>query len=68
MSHCCKYIINYTKASIPPPSTAIEATNNNHLSHNYSFDSAKTNGQQRIAAPQTNISNNKDERSLSPRK
>jgi hypothetical protein len=32
MSHCCKYIINYSKTSIssPPSSSAIETTNNHH--------------------------------------
>jgi hypothetical protein len=54
MSHCCKYIINYSKASIAPPPPSIEPTNNNHL---YSFDSTKQ--------QPTNPSNNKPERSKS---
>ena len=72
MSHCCKYIINYSKGSIPSPSTTVETTkNNNHLYHDYSFDNAKSNEQQRIISPRINSKNNNDnkhERSLSPRK
>ncbi len=57
MSHCCKYIINYSKPSIappPPPPSAIETTNNNHM---YSFDNTK----QQPTIP----INNKSERSKS---
>jgi hypothetical protein len=62
MSHCCKYIINYSKSST---SDKISTTNNNnHLYHDYSFDSPKSNRQQRVISPRMN----QIERSLSPRK
>ena len=67
MSHCCKYIINYSKSS---PDNTTNSTNNNnnnnnnHLYHDYSFDSPKSNRQQRMISPRPN----QPERSLSPRK
>ncbi|CAF1090583.1 unnamed protein product [Rotaria sp. Silwood1] len=69
MSHCCKYIINYSKTSILSVPSTVETNNNNNnnLYHDYSFDNSKSNGQQRILSPRTNRSNNKVERSLSPR-
>ncbi|CAF3461873.1 unnamed protein product [Rotaria socialis] len=64
MSHCCKYIINYSKTSMPSPAPIIETkTNNNNFYHDYSFDNPKSNGQQRIGSS----TNSKIERSLSPR-
>jgi hypothetical protein len=60
MSHCCKYIINYSKSSTNDNNN----NNNNHLYHDYSFDSPKSNQQQRVISPRMN----KLERSLSPRK
>ncbi|CAF1401612.1 unnamed protein product [Rotaria sordida] len=74
MSHCCKYIINYSKTSIisppPPPPSTIE-TNNNQLYNDYSKSNEQ---QQRILSSHTNSSNNNNnnnnnklERSLSPR-
>ena len=67
MSHCCKYIINYSKTSMGD--TTINNNNNNnnnnnHLYHDYSFDSPKSNRQQKIISPR----NNQAEGSLSPRK
>jgi hypothetical protein len=59
MSHCCKYIINYSKSS-----TVDTSDNNNHLYHDYSFGSPKSNQQQRVMSPRIN----QLERSLSPRK
>lgn len=66
MSHCCKYIINYSKTnSIDTTTTTAGANhNNNHLYHDYSFDTAKSNRQQRIMSPH----NSQVEQSLSPRK
>jgi hypothetical protein len=72
MSHCCKYIINYSKPSIidvvPPPTNNNNNNNNNHLYHDYSFDSPKSNGQQRMISPRNSSNFNESERSLSPRK
>ncbi len=62
MSHCCKYIINYSKSSTMETPTTIN--NNNHLYHDYSFDNTKSNRQQRVMSPR----HNQPERSLSPRK
>ncbi|CAF3627643.1 unnamed protein product [Adineta steineri] len=74
MSHCCKYVINYSKPPAVDPTTTAAATannnnnnNNNSLYHDYSFDSGKTNGQQRMTSPRTNSTFNQSERSLSPR-
>ncbi|CAF4457237.1 unnamed protein product, partial [Rotaria sp. Silwood2] len=68
MSHCCKYIINYSKTSILPPPSTVETNNNNNLYHDYSFDNSKSNGQQRPRMNSSNNNNNnKLERSLSPR-
>ncbi|CAF3877344.1 unnamed protein product, partial [Adineta steineri] len=76
MSHCCKYVINYSKPpAVDPTTTAAAAAtannnnnnNNNSLYHDYSFDSGKTNGQQRMTSPRTNSTFNQSERSLSPR-
>jgi len=65
MSHCCKYIINYSKSSTSDTkSTTNNNNNNNHLYHDYSFDSPKSNRQQRVISPRMN----QIERSLSPRK
>ncbi len=65
MSHCCKYIINYSKSSTGETSNNNNNNNNqHHLYHDYSFDSPKSNRQQRIISPR----NNQLERSLSPRK
>jgi hypothetical protein len=61
MSHCCKYIINYSKSSTMETPTTIN--NNNHLYHDYSFDNTKSNRQQRVMSPR----HNQPERSLSPR-
>ncbi len=63
MSHCCKYIINYSKSSISDTNN-----NTNHLYHDYSFDSPKSNGQQKIISPRISSGFNQPERSLSPRK
>lgn len=78
MSHCCKYIINYSKPPTvdttitAPASTTTPPTNtpsnNNHLYHDYSFDSAKSNGQQRMTSPHSNATFYQSERSVSPRK
>jgi hypothetical protein len=67
MSHCCKYIINYSKQSSTVETTT-NNNNNNHLYHDYSFDAPKVNGQQRIISPRISPPHNKPERSLSPRK
>ena len=73
MSHCCKYIINYSKPAIidtiPTTTTTTNNNNNNnnHLYHDYSFDSAKSNGQQRRMSPRSNSTFNQSEQSLSPR-
>ena len=65
MSHCCKYIINYSKSSAVEPSTTTTTTNNNnHLYHDYSFDSPKSRRQQKMISPR----DEQLERSLSPRK
>jgi hypothetical protein len=61
MSHCCKYIINYSRSS------TVDTTHNN-LYHDYSFDSPRSNGQQKIISPRINSISNQPERSLSPRK
>lgn len=74
MSHCCKYIINYSKTASNSVLPSIETpynqnlNNNNNFYHDYSFDIAKSNGQQKVLSPRTSSSNNKPERSLSPRK
>ena len=65
MSHCCKYIINYSKAS---NNVEMVTHTNPHLYHDYSFDKQKSNGQGKGASPQVSSSNNKSEQSLSPRK
>jgi hypothetical protein len=64
MSHCCKYIINYSKSSVVDTATANNNNNNNHLYHDYSFDSPKSNREQKVISPRSN----QLERSLSPRK
>lgn len=71
MSHCCKYIINYSKpptVDAPVPASANSTSNNNHLYHDYSFDSAKSNGQPRMTSPRSNATFLRSERSISPRK
>ncbi|UJR15078.1 hypothetical protein I4U23_002045 [Adineta vaga] len=64
MSHCCKYIINYTKAAISTPTT-IE-TNQNQMYHDYSFENTKSTEQKRMLSPRLATKDSK-ERSLSPR-
>lgn len=56
MSHCCKYIINYSKSTtVDKPST------NTQLYHDYSFDN---NAKEKYMSPRVN----QPEQSLSPRK
>jgi len=63
MSHCCKYIINYSTGSVPSSSSAVETTKiHNHMYHDYSFDSSKSNEQQ----INSKNNDNKPRRSLSP--
>ena len=71
MSHCCKYIINYAKPTLPPVMhESPPASSNTHLYHDYSFDHARTldQQQQRAISPRINATNGQTDRSLSPRK
>jgi hypothetical protein len=64
MSHCCKYIINYSKIS---NSVSINQETNQlsqHASHDYSFDKQKLNG----TTPSIITTVNNAERHHSPRK
>ncbi len=63
MSHCCKFIINYSKSSTME--SPMMTLNSNHLYHDYSFDNTKTNRQQNLISPRRSQT---PERSLSPRK
>lgn len=66
MSHCCKYIVNYSKSSSvePPPLSSSMMTTTNPNNNQYSFDSPKSRRQQKVISPR----DEQLERSLSPRK
>lgn len=61
MSHCCKYIINYSKS--PMIDTTSNVNNQHHHTHNdYAFDRTRSNGQQqKLVSPRKSrkIKNNK---------
>ena len=83
MSHCCKYIMNYSKASVSQLLPDADMANiNNNLDHKYLSDNSKLNGELKVLSSPTNLcndndndnsdnnnnnNNNKYERSLSPR-
>ncbi|CAF0838526.1 unnamed protein product [Rotaria sordida] len=67
MSHCCKYIINYTKSSFVDTTHNNNNNNNNNLYHDYSFDRAKSNGQQKIMSPRISSTFYQSEQNHSPR-
>ncbi|CAF2985496.1 unnamed protein product [Rotaria socialis] len=69
MSHCCKYIINYSKS--PMTATAPNNNNNNnknpHTYSDYSFDRTKSNGQQKLISPRVSSVLIQPEQTRSPR-
>jgi len=69
MSHCCKYIINCTKASIHQLQTSnsapISSSSSNHQYHDYSFDQAKHNEHNRLPTPRAHSTLQKKETSQS---
>ena len=71
MSHCCKYIINYSRSPIVDSIHNKNNNNNNndnYLYHDYSFDHSKSKSQQKLISPRLKSSYNQLERTLSPRK
>lgn len=67
MSHCCKYVLNYSASSINDPMPHHNQNNNNN-NNDYLLDRQKSIEQQRMISPRTNSAFHPAERSLSPRK
>lgn len=69
MSHCCKYIINCTKAALASSSGSTAFSSNPNQYHDYSFDRAKNNDLSRLPTPRAHSTLQRREGSQSsPRK